>query len=66
VRVWDYESGNCELVSQTLDDPLCVAFHPSGLHLAVGFADKLRLHHVLMDGLKVFKTHALKGACVCV
>ena len=30
-----------------------MALHPSGLHCAVGFVDKLRLYHVLVDDVRL-------------
>ena len=61
VRVWDYLSASLELTCAVMEDPLCVAFHPSGLHLAVGFPDKLRLHHVLVDDLRVRIRESARG-----
>ena len=34
------------------DEPLCVAFHPSGNQLLVGFSDKLRMFNLLMDDVR--------------
>ena len=31
----------------------CVALHPSGLHAVVGFSDKLRVYHILVDDIRV-------------
>ena len=36
-----------EITKTFSEDPFSVAFHPSGLHLLVGFADKLRLMNLL-------------------
>ena len=43
------------------DDPLCVAMHPSGLHIVVGLADKLRLMNILMDDIRGYKDFSIKG-----
>ena len=32
-----------------------IAFRPSGLHCAIGFNDKIRLAHLLVDDLRVYK-----------
>ena len=39
----DAGSGTCESFAE---DPLSIAFHPSGLHCAIGFNDKIRLAHL--------------------
>ena len=44
-----------ELVKAFAEDPLSIAFHPSGLHCAIGFNDKIRLAHLLVDDLRVYK-----------
>jgi len=55
VRTWNYVTRALELVKTFAEDPLSIAFHPSGLHCAIGFNDKLRLAHVLVDDLRVYK-----------
>ena len=41
VRVWNYLDKSTEIVQYFAEDCHSVAFHPSGLHLLVGFGDKL-------------------------
>lgn len=65
VRIWDYNKGVCRLMKQFNEEPLSVSFHPSGLHLLVGFSDKLRLLNVLLDNLQPYKEFAIKGCSVC-
>jgi hypothetical protein len=38
-----------------------IAFHPSGLHVIVGFADKLRLLNLLVDNMRVYKDFPIKA-----
>eukprot|EP00898_Chlorokybus_atmophyticus_P003830 jgi/Chlat1/4448/Chrsp29S00328 len=52
VRVWNYLERTCEMVKFFPEEAHSVAFHPSGLHILVGFADKLRLMNLLMDDIR--------------
>jgi hypothetical protein len=36
------------------DEPLAVAFHPSGFHIIVSYADKLVFMNVLSNSIKEF------------
>lgn len=65
VRVWTcggsapaLEAGRAFPASEA---PLCAALHPSGFHVAVGFADHLRVYNVLYDTLRETRAHAAKG-----
>jgi cilia- and flagella-associated protein 57 len=40
-----------EMVSELM----CLALHPSGYYMAVGFMDKLQFFHILKDGLRPYK-----------
>lgn len=74
IRIWNYNSLTCELAKklyvvdketleatgEAVSKPLqCVAFHPSGYYLAIGFVDKLRLFHLLYDELRFFREVSL-------
>ncbi len=61
VRLWNYVERTLELVKYFQDEPLTVAFHPSGLHLLVGFADCLAFLNLLMDEMRVFKEFPVKN-----
>ena len=43
---------SCELLREFTEEAHCIALHPSGYNLLVGFTDKLRLFAVLVDSLK--------------
>lgn len=60
VRLWDYNERNCMLARAFAEEPLSVALHPSGYHLLVGFGDKLRFFHVLVDDFKFVSEFHLK------
>lgn len=53
IRIWNFATGHVELVKKFLVDIVVIALHPSGLFVAVGFCDQLRLMEILLDDLKV-------------
>lgn len=61
IRVWNYLSKTLELRADFAEVPLCLALHPSGLHVLVGFSDKLRLMNLLMDDIRSYKEFVIKG-----
>jgi len=61
VRVWNYLTKTTELITWHTEQPHSVSFHPSGLHVLVGFADKLRLMNILMDDIRTFKEFPIKA-----
>ena len=65
LRVWNYLTLDCPLVCYFPEQPLSLSFHPTGLQLLVGFADKLRLCSVLLGEVRAYKEFAIKGCCEC-
>ncbi|KAG7387905.1 Cilia- and flagella-associated protein 57 [Phytophthora pseudosyringae] len=65
VRVWNYVDRTCEVAKRFNEEAFSVACHPSGLHLLVGFADKLRLLNILMDDIRSFKELPVKACREC-
>eukprot|EP00357_Protocruzia_adherens_P031581 CAMPEP_0115039386 /NCGR_PEP_ID=MMETSP0216-20121206/43998_1 /TAXON_ID=223996 /ORGANISM="Protocruzia adherens, Strain Boccale" /LENGTH=1374 /DNA_ID=CAMNT_0002420017 /DNA_START=19 /DNA_END=4143 /DNA_ORIENTATION=- len=55
VRIWNYLDKTLEISQNFSEEAYCVGFHPSGCHIVVGFADKLRMMNVLSDSIKTFK-----------
>lgn len=53
IRIWNYKTGCIELVKKYLVDISVLSYHPSGIFVAVGFSDQLRLMEILLDDLKV-------------
>lgn len=64
VRLWNYKEGVCELareyyvveessIRQQAKPLSSVAIHPSGYQLAIAFIDKVKIHHILNDDLKL-------------
>ena len=52
VRVWNYMTRTLEICECYIDEPISVAFHPSGLHLVIGFLDRVRIMNVYARNLK--------------
>lgn len=61
VRVWNYLNQTIEVMKYFDEPPHSVAFHPSGLHIIVGFSDSLRLCNLLMEEIRPYKDFAIKG-----
>jgi len=50
VRIWNYIKWNCELAQDfNNDEPSCVAIHPNGLQLIVGFNERIRMYNIMAD-----------------
>ena len=60
VRIWNIVEQRLDLWKAFQEEPFSLAMHPSGLHLVVGFADKLRLMNLLMDDVRTCHEIAIK------
>uniref|UniRef100_T1J5P9 WD repeat-containing protein 55 homolog n=1 Tax=Strigamia maritima TaxID=126957 RepID=T1J5P9_STRMM len=60
IRLWNYETNMEILHKEFSEEVLCIAIHPAGYILIVGFNDRVRLMTVLIDDLKMFKEINLK------
>ncbi|ORZ30369.1 WD40-repeat-containing domain protein [Catenaria anguillulae PL171] len=65
VRVWNYMDATSELIKYFPEESSSVAFHPSGLYILVGFADKLRLMNLLIDDIRPFREFPVRGCREC-
>ncbi|DBA01209.1 TPA: hypothetical protein N0F65_002344 [Lagenidium giganteum] len=61
VRVWNYLDKSTDIMKYFKDDAYSIAFHPSGLHVVVGFSDKLKMLNILMDDIRAFREFAIKA-----
>jgi len=61
LRVWNFQTHTPDLTKVFLEDMYSVAMHPTGMHCAVGFTDKLRLYHILVDDLRLCMELPIKG-----
>lgn len=65
LRIWNFQMLDLELNKNFPEEMLCCAIHPSGLHAAVGFADKLRVFHILVDDLRPCLELSIKNCREC-
>ncbi|KAJ8608286.1 hypothetical protein CTAYLR_010208 [Chrysophaeum taylorii] len=65
LRVWNLATHEAELCKHYAEDPFSVSFHPSGLHVIVGFSDKLRLINLLVDDARVSREVPIKACREC-
>lgn len=61
LRIWNYETQRCEIRKRFPEDMSSVSLHPSGLHILVGFSDKLRLMNLLIDDMRIFREFPVRG-----
>jgi len=57
VKVWSYSNNaqpnfNLEIDTEFPEEPYCVAFHPSGFHLVVGFSERIRMMNLFQESSK--------------
>ncbi|ORZ39559.1 WD40-repeat-containing domain protein, partial [Catenaria anguillulae PL171] len=65
VRVWNYTENTMEIAKFFKSEPHCVAFHPSGLFLLVGFAEGVKLLKILLDDIRPFWEYGARGCREC-
>lgn len=65
VRIWNYLEKSSGVAKFYNEEAYSVAFHPSGFHLIVGFADKLRLMNLLMEDIRQYKEVTIKQCREC-
>lgn len=65
VRIWNYQDMTTDIHKTFNEEVYSVSFHPSGLHVLAGFADKLRLMNVLIDDIRTYKEFAVKACREC-
>ncbi|KAM5149014.1 cilia- and flagella-associated protein 57 [Mantella aurantiaca] len=65
VRIWNYENNSLELYKDYQEEAFSISLHPSGLHVLVGFSDKLRLMNLLIDDIRPFKEFTVRGCREC-
>lgn len=65
LRIWNFQTNELELLKVFPEDMFCVTLHPTGLHCAVGFTDKLRVYHILVDEIRVCLEVPIKNCREC-
>ena len=61
VRVWNTSDRRMEAVREFEEEPTSVAAHPSGLYIAVGFAEKVQIIALLMDGFNLCREVSVRA-----
>ncbi|XP_071547435.1 cilia- and flagella-associated protein 57 [Panulirus ornatus] len=65
LRVWDYQDHDLLLTYTFKEDIFSLSLHPTGLHVAVGLADAVKLHHLLFDSLRQYSEVRIRRCEVC-
>ena len=65
VRIWNYVEHTLEICKSFPVEAISIAMHPSGLHILVGFADKLRFMNLYGDDIKEFKSFNIRSCPEC-
>lgn len=63
INIWNYATTELEISQKTNggDEPAAVAFHPSGFHILVAFADKISMMNVLSASIKEYNSVPMKS-----
>lgn len=54
VKIWSYSPSmgfELQINQQFADDAFCVAFHPAGFQIVVGFFDRIRMMNIFQDSI---------------
>jgi len=65
LRLWNFKTHEMELVKNFPEEMYSVALHPTGLHCAIGFTDKLRAYHIMVDDLRLCMEVPIKACRDC-
>lgn len=64
-KIWNFQKHTLEFSKTFPEEMTCVSLHPSGLHCAIGFNDKLKIFHILMDDLRCAMEVPVKSCREC-
>ncbi|RYH26673.1 hypothetical protein EON65_14300 [archaeon] len=65
LRLWNFKTHVLELIKIFPEEMYSVALHPTGLHCAIGFTDKVRIYHILVDDLRLCMEITVKACREC-
>ena len=65
IKVWNYVEHTLEMSRIFHTEATCIAMHPSGLHILVGFSDKLRFMNLYGDDIREFKSFPIRQCTEC-
>ncbi|XP_023230610.1 cilia- and flagella-associated protein 57-like isoform X2 [Centruroides sculpturatus] len=63
IFLWNYQNSACELKKVFYEEACCIAIHPFGLFLIVGFTNHFDVYIIRLDDLTMIKQFATTGAC---
>jgi len=65
IRIWNYVDHSVDIIKQFPTEGNSIAMHPSGLHVLVGFSDKLRFMNLYGDDIREFKNFPIRSCPEC-
>eukprot|EP00668_Euglena_longa_P029544 GGOE01036896.1.p1 GENE.GGOE01036896.1~~GGOE01036896.1.p1 ORF type:complete len:1223 (+),score=435.55 GGOE01036896.1:45-3713(+) len=65
VRIWNYLDHTVDIVKAFPTEANSIALHPSGLHILVGFSDKLRFMNLYGDDIREFRNFPIRSCPEC-
>lgn len=65
LRLWNFKTHTLEITKSFAEEMFSVALHPTGLHCAVGFSEKLRAFHVLVGEFRQCMEVPIKACREC-
>jgi len=65
IRIWNYIDHSVEIIKTFPTEGNSIAMHPSGLHILVGFSDKLRFMNLYGDDIREFKNFPIRSCPEC-
>ena len=61
VRIWNTQDHTVEIIKHFPIEPGAISLHPSGLHIVVCFADKVRFMNLYGDNIQEFKSFNIRA-----
>eukprot|EP01063_Lacrimia_lanifica_P035882 TRINITY_DN695_c0_g1_i1.p1 TRINITY_DN695_c0_g1~~TRINITY_DN695_c0_g1_i1.p1 ORF type:complete len:1201 (+),score=508.73 TRINITY_DN695_c0_g1_i1:85-3687(+) len=65
IKIWNHNDHTLEMSKMFHSEATSIAMHPSGLHILVGFSDKLRFMNVYGDDIREFKSFPIRQCYEC-
>ena len=65
LKLWNFQTHDIIFQKTFLEEISSVALHPSGLHCGIGFIDKLKLYHILVEDIRLCLEISIKNCKEC-
>lgn len=65
LRLWNFKNHTLDIQKTFAEEMFSVALHPTGLHCAVGFSEKLRAFHILVNDFRQCMEVPIKACREC-